>query len=62
MAENHRNIQVEGRDGSIETEEVPNFAANMRYFFKYQVNYIKLAIFLLELCGKTKWYSGFCCQ
>mgnify|MGYP000972561349 CR=1 FL=1 len=58
VAENHRNIQVEGRDGSIETEEVPNFAANMRYFFKYQVNYMYWRYFFWNFVGRQNDIQG----
>lgn len=58
VAEHHRNKLVEGRNGETETEEIPTFAANLIYFFSYQVNYMYLRYFYWNFVGRQNDIQG----
>jgi len=52
IAENHKNIVVEGRDGQPQTIEIPTMAANLKYFFTYQINFMYLRYFWWNFVGR----------
>ncbi len=58
VAENHKNKIVEGRNGEPETVEIPTFAANMNYFFGYQLRFMYLRYFFWNFVGRQNDVQG----
>ncbi len=58
VVENHKNKVVEGRDGQPETIEIPTMAANLNYFFKYQINFMYLRYFYWNFVGRQNDVQG----
>ena len=58
VSEHHRNKLVENRDGETETEEIPTMAANLTYFFNYQVKYMYLRYFCWNFVGRQNDVQG----
>lgn len=58
VTEHHRNKVVEGRNGESETVEIPTMAANLTYFFSYQVNYMYLRYFYWNFVGRQNDVQG----
>ncbi len=57
VQENHKFINVEGRNGP-ESVEVPTFAANLNYFFSYQVNFMYWRYFAWNFIGRQNDVQG----
>ena len=58
VGENHRTKIVEGRNGETESVEIPTFAANMNYFFSYQVRFMYLRYFFWNFVGRQNDVQG----
>jgi hypothetical protein len=58
VAEHHRKRLLESRDGEPETVEVPTMAANLTYFFRYQVNYMYLRYLYWNFVGRQNDVQG----
>ena len=58
IAENHKTKTVEGRDGEPSTVEIPTMAANLNYFFGYQVKYMYLRYFFWNFIGRQNDVQG----
>jgi tetratricopeptide (TPR) repeat protein len=58
VAENNRRKMVENRNGEAETVEIPTMGANLRYFFKYQINYMYMRYFYWNFVGRQNDVQG----
>lgn len=58
VAENRRTKLVESRSGETESVDLPTMGANMRYFFRYQVNYMYLRYFYWNFVGRQNDVQG----
>jgi hypothetical protein len=58
VSDHHRNKVVDTGDGETETEEIPTFASNMIYFFRYQINYMYLRYFYWNFVGRQNDVQG----
>ncbi|MBA2612121.1 MAG: DUF2723 domain-containing protein [Bacteroidetes bacterium] len=58
VAEHHKTKNIEGRNGEPQTVEIPTMAANLNYFFSYQVRYMYLRYFLWNFVGKQNDVQG----
>lgn len=58
VGENHKTKIVEGRNGETESVEIPTFAANMNYFFSYQVRFMYLRYFFWNFVGRQNDVQG----
>jgi hypothetical protein len=58
VGENHKNKLVEGRNGEMETVEIPTMKANLNYFFGYQVNFMYLRYFFWNFVGRQNDVQG----
>jgi hypothetical protein len=58
VAEHHRNKVMESRNGETQTVEIPTFAANLNYFFSYQVNFMYLRYFYWNFVGRQNDVQG----
>lgn len=58
IEENHRNKVMENRNGETETVEVPTFAANLNYFFSYQIKFMYLRYFYWNFVGRQNDVQG----
>jgi tetratricopeptide (TPR) repeat protein len=58
VSAHHKNKTVESRYGETETVEIPTMAANLTYFFKYQVNYMYLRYFYWNFVGRQNDVQG----
>lgn len=56
--QHHRTKVVEDRNGNPEQVEIPTMAANLTYFFKYQVNYMYLRYFYWNYVGRQNDAQG----
>jgi hypothetical protein len=56
--EHHKNKVVEDQGGQAETIEVPTMAANLGYFFNYQVGYMYLRYFFWNFIGRQNDVQG----
>jgi tetratricopeptide (TPR) repeat protein len=58
VSDHHRNKLIEGRNGEPETVEVPTMAANLTYFFRYQINYMYLRYLYWNFVGRQNDIQG----
>ncbi|MBL7933458.1 MAG: DUF2723 domain-containing protein, partial [Bacteroidia bacterium] len=56
--QHHRTKVTEGRDGQPEQVEIPTMAANLIYFFRYQINYMYLRYFYWNYVGRQNDFQG----
>jgi hypothetical protein len=58
VSEHHRNKVLENRNGETESVEVPTMAANLTYFFRYQINYMYLRYLYWNFVGRQNDVQG----
>lgn len=58
ITENHKNKVIEGRDGQPQTIEIPTMAANLNYFFSYQINFMYWRYFCWNFIGRQNDVQG----
>lgn len=58
VAEHHRNKVMENRYGEAETVQIPTMAANLTYFFRYQINYMYMRYFYWNFVGRQNDIQG----
>jgi len=47
-----RNVQVTGEDGEPKTIQIPTFGENLKFFFRYQVNFMYFRYFMWNFAGR----------
>lgn len=52
-------VEIMSPDGKREVEYVPTFRENLRYFFRYQVNYMYFRYFMWNFAGRQNDRQGF---
>ncbi|HLG04245.1 MAG TPA: DUF2723 domain-containing protein [Bacteroidia bacterium] len=59
VKKNHVNVRVKNyRSGEMETFQKPTMAANLRYFWNYQVNFMYMRYFFWNFAGKQNDVQG----
>lgn len=59
VANNHKTInRTNEQTGEVETEEIPTFGANLRFFLNYQLNYMYFRYFLWNFVGRQNDIQG----
>ncbi len=58
VAENHKNKVVEDRHEGTKTVEIPTMAANLNYFFGYQVSFMYWRYFMWNFVGRQNDVQG----
>ncbi|MBX3163214.1 MAG: DUF2723 domain-containing protein [Bacteroidetes bacterium] len=58
VAENRRNKVIQNYYGESETVEIPTMAANLTFFFRYQINYMYLRYFYWNFVGRQNDIQG----
>jgi hypothetical protein len=58
VTENHKNKVVEDRHEGTKTVEIPTMAANLNYFFGYQVSFMYIRYFMWNFVGRQNDVQG----
>ncbi|HRY99336.1 MAG TPA: DUF2723 domain-containing protein, partial [Bacteroidales bacterium] len=53
-----RPVSITGPDGSTQTESVPTFRENLRYFWRYQLDYMYFRYFMWNFAGRQNDHQG----